>query len=195
MKSKKKNKKKIGTFDVFILFLMFLTDICLLASCYITQNQQYMLASLLCLQAVFVVLFTLAYRHRGRRRYLSFSFNELNSLTGEEFEELLAVYFRKMGYSVRTTPVSGDFGADLIVCGHGEKIVVQAKRYRNTVGISAVQEVIGAREYYHSKKAMVVTNSKFTAAAKELANKTNVILWDGTDVAKMIKNKGHRTQI
>ena len=39
---------------------------------------------------------------------------ELNQLTGQEFEAFLAGLYRKLGYNVEMTPVSGDYGADLI---------------------------------------------------------------------------------
>ncbi|MCM3118431.1 restriction endonuclease [Neobacillus sp. MER 74] len=60
----------------------------------------------------------------------------------------------------------------------GKKMVVQAKRYSKDVGIKAVQEVMGAKSYYKADEAWVVSNSYFTKAAKELAQKGNVILVD-----------------
>jgi restriction system protein len=60
----------------------------------------------------------------------------------------------------------------------GKKIVVQAKRYSKDVGIKAVQEVMGAKSYYQADEAWGVSNSYFTKAAKELAQKGNVLLVD-----------------
>ena len=60
----------------------------------------------------------------------------------------------------------------------GKKIVVQAKRYSKDVGIKAVQEVIGAKSYYNADEAWVVSNRYFTKAAKDLAQKGNVLLVD-----------------
>ena len=68
--------------------------------------------------------------------------------------------------------------ADLILKKDGEKIVVQAKRYSNKVGIEAVQQIIGAKEYYKATKGMVVTNSFFTPNAVKLASSSNIELWD-----------------
>ncbi|BBF41577.1 hypothetical protein lbkm_0257 [Lachnospiraceae bacterium KM106-2] len=99
-------------------------------------------------------------------------------MSGIHFEHYLAYQFRKLGYRVKVTPPSGDFGADLIIRKWGRKAVVQAKRYQGSVGIKAVQEAIGAREYYKAKQAIVITNSYYTSAAIKLAKASNVVLWD-----------------
>lgn len=82
------------------------------------------------------------------------------------------------GYTeIDYTPVTGDFGADILACNsYGEKVCIQCKRYAEPVGIDAVQEVAAARQYYDCRKAIVITNSTFTPAAKELADKTGVEL-------------------
>jgi HJR/Mrr/RecB family endonuclease len=67
---------------------------------------------------------------------------QIDQMTGEEFEEFLSICFKRLGYVVKTTPKSNDFGADLILSKQGNKTVVQAKRYQKTVGSGAVQEVV-----------------------------------------------------
>jgi len=65
---------------------------------------------------------------------------DVNTLTGEEFENAVAHYLRNVGFEkVKTTPGSGDFGADLIIEHGGRKIVIQCKRWSATVGVNAVQ--------------------------------------------------------
>lgn len=59
---------------------------------------------------------------------------------------------------------------------------MQCKRYKGKVGISAVQEVLGAKGYYKADKAMVITNSYFTPNAIKLANANDVELWDRNDL-------------
>ena len=70
-----------------------------------------------------------------------------------------------------------------------KKIVIQAKRWKGNVGISAVQEVVGAKSYYKAKYAMVITNSGFTRSAKDLANVNNVILWNRHTLKQWIEGK------
>ncbi|PUU89353.1 MAG: restriction endonuclease, partial [Halanaerobium sp.] len=103
--------------------------------------------------------------------------NDIDMMTGEEFEYFLKDLFIRLGYDAEVTQLSGDQGADLIV-EKDNRIVIQAKRYSNKVSNSAIQEVIGAKKYYNAKKAMVITNYYFTKSAKELAEINDVILWN-----------------
>ena len=101
-------------------------------------------------------------------------------MPGEFYEYYVANLLGERGYShLDVTPKSGDFGADIIAMApDGSKVCVQCKRYTNAVGLEAVQEVAAARTYYGCDKAIVATNSTFTTAAKELAKKTGVELWE-----------------
>lgn len=108
----------------------------------------------------------------------------IDLMSGEEFEKFLQRNFVKEKYSVKLTPKTGDYGADLILKKNKDTIVVQAKRYKSSVGVSAVQEVLAAKGYYNANKCLVVTNSIFTPNAKTLAKVNNVILWDRSDIAR-----------
>ena len=117
-----------------------------------------------------------------RRRLLHSSFKKIDQMSGVRFEEYLMVQFKRKGYRVKLTPVSGDFGADLIMKRRRRHYVVQAKRYSGSVGIKAVQEVIGAMQYYGIENGIVVTNSYYTKAARQLAEASQVELWDRRDI-------------
>ncbi len=130
---------------------------------------------LLCLV---IMLFGYACKRLRRMRYLRSPLSKIDRMKGEEFERYLKAYFEEKGYRVRLTPESGDYGADLVMTRGLEKVVVQAKRYSSAVGIKAVQEIIGAKSYYHADHCIVATNRYFTANAKELAKKAGVELWD-----------------
>jgi|GEM_PF-986259 len=103
---------------------------------------------------------------------------QIDAMDGVEFENYLEVLFRSEGYGIERTPVSQDYGADLILRRNGQRIAVQAKRYAGSVGLAAVQEVVAALSIYHCASAMVVTNSHFTRAARALAKSNDVVLWD-----------------
>ena len=100
-------------------------------------------------------------------------------ISGYQFEDDLCQLFRKLGFSVEKTPLSGDQGADLIVEKKGSRTVVQAKRYSGKVTNKAVQEIFAAKTFYNADRAIVVTNSVFTKSAIELAISSGVELWDG----------------
>lgn len=123
----------------------------------------------------------------ARRRGLAAA----DRMTGEEFEDWLAILFRASGWRVRHTRATGDFGADLVL-GHGavDEVVMQAKRQGRPVGVAAVQQASAARLHYGTDRAMVVTNSTFTPAAIELAGSTGVELWDRDDVARELLGVG-----
>ncbi len=108
---------------------------------------------------------------------------------GIDFENYIASLFSKLGYKVETTPKTGDQGADLILYDleTHEKTVVQCKFYKGSVGVEAVQQAIAAKKYYKADHAIVVTNSKYTKSAKELALRSNVELIDGQDLLFLLK--------
>lgn len=101
-------------------------------------------------------------------------------MNGHEYEYQVAKYLRGHGYTgVTVTKGSGDFGVDVIAHKGGHKYAVQCKYYSNPVGLSAVQEAVAGMTYYKCDRAMVVTNSTFTKAARDLARANNVLLLDG----------------
>lgn len=103
---------------------------------------------------------------------------KIDEMNGLEFENYLHYVFLNLGYKVEMTPYSIDFGADLIIAKDNIKIVVQAKRHNSSVGVSGIQEILGAKGYYDANEALVVTTNKFTVNARKLAKKNNVKLWD-----------------
>ncbi|HYQ71665.1 MAG TPA: restriction endonuclease, partial [Gammaproteobacteria bacterium] len=108
------------------------------------------------------------------RKHAASRLDALHALSGVEFEEFLAGLFLRQGYRVKHTPGSGDYGADLILEQGEERIALQAKRYKNAVGVDAIQQVVAARGYYHCQKAWVVTTAVFTPNARSLAMKNDV---------------------
>jgi restriction system protein len=113
---------------------------------------------------------------------------EVDMMKGVQFEHYLQQLFIMLGYQVKLTRASGDFGADLILIKDYTKIVVQAKRYTKNVGLKAVQEVSGAKKHYGANEAWVVTNSLYTKQAKELAYSNEVFLIDRHDLLTLILN-------
>lgn len=113
-----------------------------------------------------------------RKKYLRSGIQDVDKMSGVEFEYFLKLHYEKLGYSAKMTATTGDYGADLILKKDGEVIVAQAKRYQAKIGIKAIQEVIGAKGYYKASKGLVVTNSFFTPNAVNLAIANSIDLWD-----------------
>ena len=98
-------------------------------------------------------------------------------MNGYEYEYVVAAYLRQNGfYDVKVTKASGDYGVDVVARKGLQKYAVQCKYYTKPVGVGAVQEVVSGKAVYHCTAAMVVTNSRFTAAAERLAKSNGVIL-------------------
>jgi restriction system protein len=111
---------------------------------------------------------------------------EIDEMSGIEFEEYLSLLFKRQGYKVSTTNAVGDFGADIVLEKEGQRICVQAKRYRKQVGIKAVQEVIGSLAHYSADIGWVVTNSTYTRPAIQLAKANGITLVGRNELIKLI---------
>ena len=97
------------------------------------------------------------------RQYGPYRFAEVHP---EDFERVVAELLRRGGFTVEVTVYIGD-GADLVASKRNTRVAVQVKRYSSTtaVGVSDVNQVIGAMQYYNCDKGLVVTTSRFTQSA------------------------------
>ena len=58
---------------------------------------------------------------------------------------------------IKLTKLSGDYGGDIVATScNGYKYVVQCKRYKESVGVSAIQEVLGSIGYYKCDDGFVM---------------------------------------
>lgn len=115
-----------------------------------------------------------------------FTINDVDFLTGIEFEHFVGKLLEKMGYKVEVTKASGDQGADLIIKKDTLITVVQAKCYSGKVSNTAVQEITGAIKHYKADAGMVITNSTFTKSANELADSNSIRLIDRNRLTELI---------
>ena len=103
----------------------------------------------------------------------------MNYQDGFEFEHRCAAFLKAKGYrKVSVTPPSGDQGIDVIAYKSGVKYGIQCKYYSAPVGNKAVQEAYSGARFYDCDRAVVMTNHTFTKAARELADKLEVELWE-----------------
>ncbi len=91
------------------------------------------------------------------------------AMSGTEFEDHVARIARSCGVPVIMTPVTGDWGVDLIVGYRPHRLAIQCKWRSRPVGAGAVQEVVAGAPMQDCTKTMVVTNHEFTPAARKLA--------------------------
>ncbi|WNS79419.1 restriction endonuclease [Domibacillus sp. DTU_2020_1001157_1_SI_ALB_TIR_016] len=125
-------------------------------------------------------------KNEEKRKLLQAGLDEIDRMDGIQFEKYLGALFTGKGYTVQYTPATGDYGADLLLCKENRTIAVQAKRYNSAVGVKAVQEVSGAKGYYRTNEAWVITNNTFTKNACNCAERLTVRLIDRSDLINLI---------
>ena len=114
-------------------------------------------------------------------------------LTGVEFEEYMGQVLKDNGFRhVQVTVASGDQGADILAVRNGKTYAIQCKNYQENVGNFAVQEAYAAQQYYGCDFAVVICPGEFTRSARELAESTGVLLWNGDRLSHLMKVSGRR---
>jgi restriction system protein len=134
---------------------------------------------------VLVIVISVFRSMRLSKRLKQSGIADIDEMSGRQFEEYLGTLFNSQGYNVSYTPATGDFGADLILKKGKEIVVVQAKRYKKSVGIKAVQEVIPAKTMYNATAAWVVTNSNYTKQALTLGKRNGVRMIDREQLIRL----------
>ncbi|AKV04344.1 Mrr restriction system protein [Labilithrix luteola] len=118
----------------------------------------------------------------------------------EFFEQLVLDLLHAMGYGTSRAALqrvggSGDGGIDGIISLDRlglEKVYVQAKRWKNTVGSPEVQGFMGALQLQAASKGVFITTSAFTRDAKEAAARArgSIVLVDGAQLSTLMMDHG-----
>jgi restriction system protein len=115
----------------------------------------------------------------------------LMELTSGEFESLITNLFTKMGLESRMTQPSRDGGVDCVAFDNraifGGKVIIQAKRYKNTVPVSAVRDLFGSVHNEGASKGILVTTSGYGKASFEFAEGKPLELLSGTNLLYLLK--------
>jgi len=114
----------------------------------------------------------------------------LMDLTPGEFESLIQNLFTAMGLEARQTRASRDGGVDCVAFDNrpifGGKVVIQAKRYRHTVGVSAVRDLFGTLQNEGASKGILVTTSGYGHASFEFAEGKPIELISGSQLLYLL---------
>lgn len=121
----------------------------------------------------------------------------------EEFEHLIREIFEKelssTGGEVKVTRASRDGGVDAVAFDpdpiRGGKIIIQAKRYTNTVDLSAVRDLYGTVVNEGATKGILVTTSNFGPDAYAFASGKPIALLDGSRLLHLLERHGHKSYI
>jgi len=129
--------------------------------------------------------------------------DNLAAMDWEDFEHLIRELFEKefarAGGEVRVTRASRDGGVDAVIFDpdplRGGKIVVQAKRYTNTVGVSAVRDLFGTVVNEGANKGILVSTSDYGPDAYAFAKGKPLVLLNGGELLHLLVQHGHRARI
>jgi len=121
----------------------------------------------------------------------------------EDFEHLIREIFEKefsvYGGEVKVTQSSRDGGVDAIAFDpdpiRGGKIVIQAKRYTNTVGVSAVRDLYGTLLNEGATKGILVTTADYGTDAYKFAKNKPITLMNGSNLLYLLEKHGHKVKI
>lgn len=116
--------------------------------------------------------------------------DEINYMSGAEFERFMADLFRQEGYGVEETKATGDQGVDLLLDMEGKRVAVQLKRWTGPVGNAVVGATFAGMAHYEADEGWIITTSTFTKAARELARSTGVRLIDGKELGDWLEGLG-----
>lgn len=129
----------------------------------------------------------------GDMSFLSSSQN-LMDLNPYEFEKLIVKLFKEMGLDAKLTQSSRDGGVDCVAYDVrpiiGGKVVIQAKRYRHTVGVSAVRDLYGTMMSEGANKGILVTTSGYGPDSFKFVEKLPIELIDGSGLLHYLKEVG-----
>lgn len=114
----------------------------------------------------------------------------LMKLSPTEFEGLIRDLFQRMGLETRQTQASRDGGVDCVAFDprpiFGGKVIIQAKRYKNTVGVSAVRDLSGTMQNEGASKGILVTTSGYGSSSFKFADGKPLELLSGTHLLYLL---------
>ena len=121
----------------------------------------------------------------------------------EDFEHLIREIFEKefksSGGEVKVTQASRDGGVDAVAFDpdpiRGGKIVIQAKRYTNTVGVSAVRDLYGTVMNEGATKGILVSTADYGPDAYDFAKGKPLTLISGSNLLHLLEKHGTHAKI
>jgi len=127
----------------------------------------------------------------------------LAAMDWQDFEHLVRETFSKFFSSdnvdVKVTQSSKDKGVDAIAFDpdpiRGGKIVIQAKRYTNVVGVSAVRDLYGTVMNEGAMKGILVTTSHFGGDAYDFVKGKPLTLISGGELLSLLADHGYKARI
>ena len=127
----------------------------------------------------------------------------LTAMDWQDFEHLIRELFEKEfsapGAEVRITQASRDRGVDAVIFDpdplRGGKTIIQAKRYTNTVDVSAVRDLYGTVMNEGANRGILVTTSDFGPDAHAFEQGKPLALVSGSKLLHLLSKHGYHARI
>ena len=101
------------------------------------------------------------------RQFLSARYEKRFDIHPRHFEEVVASVFRSLGFHTELSASSADGGIDVVLRDSHERVIaVQVKRYRDSIEVAQIRELLGAMVLRGYTKGVFVTTSRFQGGAK-----------------------------
>jgi len=125
---------------------------------------------------------------------------DLSEISHFEFEALIGILFRGQFEQIVLTPRAGDRGVDVIGLSHEEIALIQCKQFDQKTGLvgeDVLRELVDGSDYYRERvfvgnqkrrriKLMAVTSARFDKKTKIEAKNSEVDLYEGNEIYKML---------
>lgn len=130
-------------------------------------------------------------------------YQNLAAMDWQDFENLISELFQRAFSSedqeVKVTQSSRDKGVDAIVFDtdpiRGGKTIIQAKRYTNTVDVSAVRDLYGTILNEGAMKGILVSTATFGKDAYDFASNKPINLINGNELLGLLEKYGYKFKI
>lgn len=121
----------------------------------------------------------------------------------EDFENLIRELFEREfnngGGEVKVTRASKDGGVDAVIFDpdpiRGGKIIIQAKRYTNSVNVSAVRDLYGTVINEGANKGIMITTSDYGSDSYMFAKDKPITLLNGSNLMSLLEKHGKKARI
>lgn len=118
-------------------------------------------------------------------------------MTPEEFEKYVSNIYKSEGYEVQLTPLSNDWGLDIIALKGNEKIGIQVKMYGNSsrkINRTMIMELHGAATFQDCTNIVMATDGEVMPDAVTVAKKLGVAIRYIKPIEDRLNNDANRNQ-
>ena len=111
-------------------------------------------------------------------------------MTGRNFANFLGLALEEHGYQLERSAGADEHALDLVAGRDAKRVAVRAAGHVDaSVDLDAVQQARSTMASQKCQSCAVVTNSRFTAPARELADRVGCKLIDGTQIPELIEGR------